>query len=172
MAEVVFRTIKSLNLAGSPSVGTTISNKYFHLLIVGMARSSVAAESAVLRMYINNDNTLANYLSSSYGGTNATWENAESSDARLATISGGNSPTGAFGTFKLWIYNYNSNAIVKCGLLSYVSYLSGTLNSIMGVNTFQWNSINPITRLDFVEAGSNNFATGSLVKIYGVGNAP
>lgn len=169
---VTFRAIKDLDLSGSNDVGQNIQNKYYHLLLMGVVRSTISAVNGIMRIHFNNDQTAGHYVSQLWGSRTATTHVPEYGDSYAAEIPGANSPAGAYGTFRAWIFDYNSSSIIKVAQIHFTSYLDNTLFSVQADVGIQWDSTNPITRINFYESGGNNFDTGSHVQIYGVGDAP
>lgn len=154
---------------------SSISQSYDHLELILTARSSTANAGDSVYMFFNNDTTVTNYHRQRSGDyDNTTSQAGEAADAIIASITGGGSPTSAFGLAEIFIPNYTSTSMLKVARVQYQAMLA-TAAIVTAHIGFMWEDggATAINRITIQPDGyaTDNFAANSRLQIIGIKTA-
>ncbi len=149
---------------------TAIPQTYNDLLVILSARSAVATNDEEVRMTLNADAAAHYYWAESYANSigNSVSGGTATNFARVAEISGANSPAHARGMCQILIPNYtdagDSKQIVSSGGWTWDHSSSGQISFRI---TSQWDAQQAVTEVNLFPA-TGNFDTGTYATLYGM----
>lgn len=159
-----------------PNPSITISDipqGYRHLLLMGQARSSVAAENDGLLMRFNGD-TGNNYDWQRMTANNATLTGAVGrgvSSIQIGAIEGANSRANSFSPVQIYIYLYAQGSPYEKFTMSYNTFfgdVSADADMFVQLRGGRWRSTAAITSITLLLVTGPNFVAGSGFELYGV----
>lgn len=167
-----------LSLAGTQTGSGTsisfsgISQGYRHLLLIGSARSSVAAENDELLMRFNGD-TGSNYDWQRMSVNNATLSGAvgrATTSIQVGAIEGASSRADSFSPVLAYIYLYQSVTYEKytTSYNTFFGNVSADADMFLQLRGGRWRSTAAITSITLLPSTGPNFVSGSGFQLYGV----
>lgn len=157
------------SLVQSPSSGisfNSIPSGYKDLKLVGSVRSNVVNPNDFIYFYLNSPGTGAYTQRFLRGdGSSATSGSNSTSYYPLQNINGGGSTTSTFGSFEVYIPNYNSNT-QKYFSVDILTENNST-TAYADIQAGLWNQTAAITGIT-LNSGSGNFVANSTFTLYGV----
>jgi hypothetical protein len=146
---------------------SSIAGTFESLLIVGMARVSLAAATSELEMRFNGDT--GNNYTWVYDGTNSSSNNADSA-ITVANVPGNTAPAGEAAPVHIVIPGYARTVFNKS--VTATSYqregttAAGLWAQILGGS---WKNTAAITSVTIFDGGGSNLVTGVTLTLYGMG---
>lgn len=150
---------------------SSITSSYAHLMLRVTGRNTGANVSDNFWVQFNSD-TAGNYdyqllQANSASATAANAVNQTS--APIGDLSGANAPAGHCGAFDSTVFNYTNTSFFKVVVSNgFVSQGTGLTKWFNERWTAHWRSTAAITRLDLFFPSGNQFASGSILTLYGV----
>jgi hypothetical protein len=152
---------------------SSIPNTYRHLFIELDTRTTDAVTADQVYLFHDTDITVTNYHRQGIGGSNSAVFNDETNTPQICGTTGASAPTDEFGHAEIKIYNY-ANARPKQAESRFIATV-GALNMQIGGYGHHWSGTTAIDRIrvqpDGYAASSHQFAAGSSIRVYGIGDA-
>jgi hypothetical protein len=143
-----------------------------HLFIELDTRTTDTVTADQVYLFHNTDTTVGNYHSQGIGGSNNTAFNSEVTAPAICATTGASAPTDEFGHAEIEITNY-ANARPKQAHSTFVGTV-GANNMLVGKYGHHWSGTAAIDRIriqpDGFAASSHQFAAGSSIRVYGIGD--
>jgi hypothetical protein len=151
---------------------SSISQTYFHLKFVLVARSDLSAVKAYVLLRINNDST-GTYDYALVENADATTAKGETdsgnTNIRLGYIAAATAPSGAAGVVEFMLPNYAGTTFHKAGTgTSGTNSETDTATVFAYASSCFWRDTSAINRVTIYCQSSSNFVTGSRLTIYGI----
>ena len=145
----------------------SIPQTYQDLVIIFNGRKTESVASSNLFMFYNGSTSgYSNTILEGDGASAASSRNTGAGALWLGYVPGASATSGIFGSVKIDVLNYRS-ATNKTTLTRYSSDLNGS--GYTGLRTGLWSNTAAITALEFSTfSGSNYFAVGTTITLYGV----
>lgn len=159
--------------SGTSIAFSDISQNYRHLMLIGNARSSVAAENDGLLLRFNGD-TGSNYDWQRMTANNATLSGAVGrgvTSIQVGAIEGANSRGDSFSPVHIHIYLYSQAAVYEKYTISHNVFfgdVSADADMFFQSRGGRWRSTAAITSITLLPLTGPNFVGGSGFQLYGV----
>ena len=151
-----------------------ISQAFDDLLIVLTARSTVAATGDSSYIFFNNDTTTTNYHRQFHIVGNAAHAVGESADPYVGSGPAATSTAGSFGLIHIYIPKYTNTNYLKLAMSAAV-FLNSAATMSTGFHDVIWEDggTTAINRIQLRPDGypTDNYATNSNLRIYGIGQS-
>lgn len=159
--------------SGTSIAFSDIPQSYRHLMLIGSARSSVAAENDGLLLQFNGD-TGSNYDWQRMSANNATLSGAVgrgTTSIQVGAIEGASSRAASFSPVHIYIYLYSQGAVYEKYTLSQNTFfgdVSADADMFYQSRGGRWRSTAAITSITLLPLTGPNFVAGSGFQLYGV----
>jgi hypothetical protein len=145
-----------------------IPQTFQDLLVVGNVRTTAAVTQASTYLLINNNQSAnRSFVGMSGDGSSAySYRFGGSTFMSSGSLPGASATTGIFSSFNAYILNYANTTTLKSVFTRTACDRNGAGVTEVTCNLLQ--SSSPVTSLNVINDGFNNFAAGSTVTLYGI----